>query len=891
MHLDVRKLCALVLLSASLLSIPTAQAANYYVGNDAACTHNRLATAVLSAALAQDANPRFFVSKSKPTENAEVIFNYNNLSTVEVRGGFNSCQDAINGVTPTGHSMIESNAFAVWANRRVMRIGGNNSTPTVTLFDVIISGGRLDNISAPDGYGAGILVERGLLQLVRTIVENNRNDTAHANARGGGIALLSSSSTLGLGVGSIIRHNTAFEGGGIFCTTNANLLFEGAEVRNNEAVRRGGGISVRNGCTAALASGSQSGRIVDNELIGTLADNDAGGAGLYVGPGGNAIVSGTSGIRFQINGNSGRYLGGGAFVSGTNARLTTNWVDLDNNDSSSGRGGGLACTLAGTSEAAVVTRNTRIRNNSAPLGGGVFARNNCRIDVEGGTQISGNSTTFGDGGGGVLADAWGANTDAIINLIGGSSSVTVSNNQALNGGGVGARANGSGGQAIVNLENAVVISNSASTAGGGLWASGFGAEIVMHRTLAGDTCHSPIYCSDLSFNTISGADPLLGAGAMVRENGRLTIEGTYVEANQGTAVRAIDANFDSPSGFLRVQSSVLIPHQNHRLVRVTRSRAFLLFNTFGYDNINSRPIAITEGNTATRATTIFGNIFDGNLAPVDVSNINWVHVFNGCSSFRQAHIGDPFYSAHAAARRLTGQVALQPGSYFLSDPTSPVIDFCDGDAIALVSPPETDIAGLSRPFNTPNPTVHGPWDLGAHEIRTGAFYTLTAARFGEGSLVSNPAGINCPGTCDASFPENTGVAVTATAEPGWRFTNWELGCTGNNPVCNVVMDQNRSVIARFRQEFNLNIFLVGSGSVNIQPVNITCDSNCTHVFVDGTQLVLVADPAPGFSFAGWTGACSGLGACELTMSTNRSVAAEFVAGPGPDQIFRDRFEP
>ena len=890
MHLDARNLCAL-LLTGSLLSVPAAQAANYYIGNDAACTQNRLAQAVLVAALAGDANPRFFISKNKPTENAEIVFSYNNLSTVEVRGGFNSCQDAINGVAPSGKSSIHSNAVATSANRRVMRVGNLNSgpSPTVDLFDVIISGGRLSgSTSTPDTLGAGILVARGTLRLTRTTVENNLNAPDTSNARGGGIALLSSSSTLGLGVGNLVRANTAYEGGGIYCTTNATVLFEGADVRENEALRRGGGVSVRNGCTALLSSGSQAGRIRNNQLIGTALDASAGGAGIYVGPGGNAIIAGTSGVRFQITGNAGTYQGAGVFVSGSNARLDMNWVDVDNNTTTSREGGGISCTLAGTAEAAVTTRNTRVRNNGANLGGGVFARNGCRIDLGFGTQVTGNTAV--NKGGGLMASAIDLGTNAFINLTGTSSAVVVSGNQAFQGGGVAARATGSG-QARVVLENAVVTNNSATSHGGGLYARGAGAEIRMERTLPSNACHNSFYCSDLSFNAITGPDTLLGAGAAVRDNAKLTIEGTYIEANQGTAIRAIDTNFDSPSGFLRVQSSVLIPHQNNRLIRVTRSRAFVLFNTLGYGNINSRPIAITEGNSATRATTIFGNIFDGNLPPVDVPNINWVHVFNGCSSFRQAHVGDPFYSAHAAARRLNGQVALQPGTFHLTDPTSPVIDFCDGDAIAIVEPPTTDIAGLSRPFNTPRPNVHGPWDLGAHEIRTGPFFTLTAARAGEGSLLSNPAGINCPGSCDASYPENTSVTVTATAAPGWRFTDWDQGCDGTNPVCTVLMDQDRTLVARFRQEFNLNIFLVGSGSVNIQPWDITCASNCTEVFVDGTQLVLVADPAPGFSFAGWTGACSGLGACELTMSTNRSVAAEFVAGPGADNIFRDRFEP
>lgn len=117
-------------------------------------------------------------------------------------------------------------------------------------------------------------------------------------------------------------------------------------------------------------------------------------------------------------------------------------------------------------------------------------------------------------------------------------------------------------------------------------------------------------------------------------------------------------------------------------------------------------------------------------------------------------------------------------------------------------------------------------------------------------------------------------------------------CSGTNPVCNVVMSANRVVVARFVQHFNLNVFLVGSGSVNIQPPDITCTSNCTEVFNDGTVLSLTTTPEPGFIFSGWVGGvCSVTGTCNVTMSQNRSVAAEFIELPSGDVIFQDRFEP
>ncbi|MFN8216546.1 MAG: hypothetical protein U0R71_08115 [Solirubrobacterales bacterium] len=44
-------------------------------------------------------------------------------------------------------------------------------------------------------------------------------------------------------------------------------------------------------------------------------------------------------------------------------------------------------------------------------------------------------------------------------------------------------------------------------------------------------------------------------------------------------------------------------------------------------------------------------------------------------------------------------------------------------------------------------------------------------------------------------------------------------------------------------------------------------------------MTLTPSPAPGSSFAGWSGACTGTGACEVTMSAAKAVGAEFALIP------------
>jgi hypothetical protein len=71
----------------------------------------------------------------------------------------------------------------------------------------------------------------------------------------------------------------------------------------------------------------------------------------------------------------------------------------------------------------------------------------------------------------------------------------------------------------------------------------------------------------------------------------------------------------------------------------------------------------------------------------------------------------------------------------------------------------------------------------------------------------------------------------------------------------------------------------GRGVVSSLPAGIACSSAnqdaCTGQFASTVEVVLQAAPQTGSRFAGWSGACSGTGACVLAMDASRSVAARF----------------
>src|SRR5438093_518215 len=76
----------------------------------------------------------------------------------------------------------------------------------------------------------------------------------------------------------------------------------------------------------------------------------------------------------------------------------------------------------------------------------------------------------------------------------------------------------------------------------------------------------------------------------------------------------------------------------------------------------------------------------------------------------------------------------------------------------------------------------------------------------------------------------------------------------------------------------LTVQRIGSGTVTSNPAGIACGSDCTESYAPGTAVTLMAAPAAGSAFGGWSGACSGTGTCSVTLSASTSVTASFVGG-------------
>jgi uncharacterized repeat protein (TIGR02543 family) len=164
------------------------------------------------------------------------------------------------------------------------------------------------------------------------------------------------------------------------------------------------------------------------------------------------------------------------------------------------------------------------------------------------------------------------------------------------------------------------------------------------------------------------------------------------------------------------------------------------------------------------------------------------------------------------------------------------------------------------------------------------------------SLISSqPAGINCPGTCSVRLAYNTSVTLTETTPTGWHFAGWGGACASSGLASSCTLKVpvgGQAVGATFLYgtalTVTLNSLTAGvDGSVNLAVGTRTypaCTDNggsqfttCVYAFAPGAQVKLTAAPNQFYFFVSWSGDCSGTTpSCTVVMtSQDRNVTATF----------------
>jgi len=154
----------------------------------------------------------------------------------------------------------------------------------------------------------------------------------------------------------------------------------------------------------------------------------------------------------------------------------------------------------------------------------------------------------------------------------------------------------------------------------------------------------------------------------------------------------------------------------------------------------------------------------------------------------------------------TGRVDSNPGG--ISCPATCSASFAMGTTVALTAAPDigSTFAGWSGDCSgtgscsvvmDTNRSVTATFNPAAPDLVT---LTVQKRGSGDGTVTSDPAGISCGDTCQASYPQGTVVTLTATPNEGSSFTGWQRGggsCENDSGPCVLPMDVNRDANARF----------------------------------------------------------------------------------------------
>lgn len=162
-------------------------------------------------------------------------------------------------------------------------------------------------------------------------------------------------------------------------------------------------------------------------------------------------------------------------------------------------------------------------------------------------------------------------------------------------------------------------------------------------------------------------------------------------------------------------------------------------------------------------------------------------------------------------------------------------------------------------------------------------YALNVLTSGTGTVTSNVGGINCVsggGTCSASYASGANVSLSQSPGTGYYFAGWGGDCSGTG-ACSVTMNPAKTVNAYFYiNTYTVSASTGGTGGGSVSGAG---------TFNYGSNATLTATANGGSTFSVWTGAdsgsCSGNTCTFNSISSNKSVTANFTAAAGTGTVY------
>lgn len=204
------------------------------------------------------------------------------------------------------------------------------------------------------------------------------------------------------------------------------------------------------------------------------------------------------------------------------------------------------------------------------------------------------------------------------------------------------------------------------------------------------------------------------------------------------------------------------------------------------------------------------------------------------------------------------------------------------NALAMTTGAGTSISFNSTPPRQSDATFNGASVLasttpGTVIVQTSTCFTLTTSVNPPGSgTVSKSPSPNCPSD-NTKYTSGTQVALTATANSSYTFSNWSGDASGSTNPTTVTVNTTKSVTANFKVKcFDLtkSINPANSGTVSVSP-SPNCPWDDTKWTV-GTQLALTAHPNSGYLFSNWSGDVGGsANPTSIVVNRDMNVTANF----------------
>ena len=145
-----------------------------------------------------------------------------------------------------------------------------------------------------------------------------------------------------------------------------------------------------------------------------------------------------------------------------------------------------------------------------------------------------------------------------------------------------------------------------------------------------------------------------------------------------------------------------------------------------------------------------------------------------------------------------GTITSSPAG--ISCPGACSASFAAGTKVTLTATPGTNYffggwKGSCSGTGTCTLTINAAASVSA-AFSAGEGVSVAMAGTGSGTVTSSPAGINCPTTCSASFPQNSQITLTETPGANNTFAGWSGACTGT-AACSLTVTSGTNVTATF----------------------------------------------------------------------------------------------